>query len=261
VGNRMATRQSHFPDAGLTILRTSSDDRGTDLWCRCDGGPHGFLSIAAHAHADALSLEVRSDGVELLADPGTYCYHGELEWRRYFRSTLAHNTLEIDGQDQSASGGPFLWMTQPRSWLRELDVDGVGLQRWSAQHDGYGRLDKAASHDRRVTLDPTTRSLEIIDRVESDGVHTLRLPFHLGPTVESTLNDGYATLRWNRRQGGQAMATLLLPRQLSWRAYRGSTDPILGWYSSGFGRRQPTTTLIGTGQMAQVELRSWLQLT
>ena len=40
-------------------------------------GPHGFLSIAAHAHADALSVEVRHGGVEILVDPGTYCYHGE----------------------------------------------------------------------------------------------------------------------------------------------------------------------------------------
>ena len=55
----------------------------------------GFLSIAAHAHADALSVEVRHGGVDMLADPGTYCYHGEPEWRAYFRSTIAHNTLEL----------------------------------------------------------------------------------------------------------------------------------------------------------------------
>ena len=72
----------------MTILRGPGE-----IWCRCDGGPHGFLSIAAHAHADALSVEVRHDGVDVLADPGTYCYHGQPEWRQYFRSTLGHNTL------------------------------------------------------------------------------------------------------------------------------------------------------------------------
>ena len=30
--------------------------------------------------------------------PGTYCYHGEPEWRQWFRSTAAHNTLEIGGR-------------------------------------------------------------------------------------------------------------------------------------------------------------------
>ena len=96
-GAARQSRPAHFADAGLTILRGP----GEQIWCRCDGGPHGFLSIAAHAHADALSVEVRHDGVDVLADPGTYCYHGQPEWRSYFRSTLGHNTLELGGRDQS----------------------------------------------------------------------------------------------------------------------------------------------------------------
>jgi len=75
IKDRPADRPSRFADAGMTLLRTS--DAGVpEIWCRCDGGPHGYLSIAAHAHADALSVEVRYGGVDVLADPGTYCYHG-----------------------------------------------------------------------------------------------------------------------------------------------------------------------------------------
>ena len=37
----------------------TATERGPEIWCRADAGPHGFLSIAAHAHCDALSLEVR----------------------------------------------------------------------------------------------------------------------------------------------------------------------------------------------------------
>ena len=71
---RPSQRPSRFADAGMTLLRTTGEN---EIWCRCDGGPHGYLSIAAHAHADALSVEVRYAGVDILADPGTYCYHGE----------------------------------------------------------------------------------------------------------------------------------------------------------------------------------------
>ena len=67
---RAPSRPRRFAEAGLVLLRSRTED-GPEIWCRCDGGPHGFLSIAAHAHADALSLEVRHDGVDLLADPGT----------------------------------------------------------------------------------------------------------------------------------------------------------------------------------------------
>ena len=38
-----------------------------------------------------------------------------------------------------------------------------------------------------------------------------------------------------------------LPGQLAWPAHRGETDPPLGWYSAGFGRKEPATTLVGTG--------------
>ena len=102
---RPPDRPRRFPDAGLVILRSRGED-GPEIWCRCDGGPHGFLSIAAHAHADALSVEVRHDGVDILADPGTYCYHGEPAWREWFRSTAAHNTVEVGGVTQAESGGP-----------------------------------------------------------------------------------------------------------------------------------------------------------
>ena len=54
VAGRPATAPRAFPDAGIALLRTPPED-GPEIWCRCDGGPHGFLSIAAHAHADALS--------------------------------------------------------------------------------------------------------------------------------------------------------------------------------------------------------------
>jgi hypothetical protein len=104
---RPCTKPSRFPDAGLVILRSQPQD-GPEIWWRCDGGPHGFLSIAAHAHADALSLAVRHDGIDILADPGTYCYHGEAAWRGMVPLDGRSQHLELAGVSQAESGGPFL---------------------------------------------------------------------------------------------------------------------------------------------------------
>ncbi|HEX4192875.1 MAG TPA: alginate lyase family protein, partial [Stellaceae bacterium] len=112
---RPAQRPHFFPYAGQSILRTF--DAAPEIWCRVDHGPHGYLSIAAHGHADALSIELRVAGIELFVDPGTFCYHGEGRWRRYFRGTLAHNTLCIDGEDQARQAGPFLWRDLPETRL------------------------------------------------------------------------------------------------------------------------------------------------
>ena len=129
---RDVPRPELFADCGMTILRRGAGAQ--EVWLRCDAGPHGFLSIAAHGHADALSVELRRGGVELLADPGTYCYHGEPDWRALFRGTAGHNTLTVAGCDQAVSGGPFLWLTRPRSTLTSAGPE------WQARHDGYRRL-------------------------------------------------------------------------------------------------------------------------
>lgn len=229
-------RPVHFRDAGLTVLRGPGG-----LWCRCDGGPHGFLSIAAHAHADALSLEVRHEGVDVLADPGTYCYHGQPGWRRYFRSTLGHNTLELDGEDQSVSGGPFLWTRHARSRVLDVRPSATGVSHWCAEHTGY----RGAVHRRRVELDAERRELRVTDEVRGPR-RAVRLAFHLGPAVTAELSGNRAELTWSR-EGEARTAVLDLPGRLTWRAHRGESDPPLGWYSPGFGRKEPATTLIGSG--------------
>ncbi|MEV3869656.1 alginate lyase family protein [Streptomyces sp. NPDC049906] len=229
-------RPAHFADAGMTILRGPGE-----IWCRCDGGPHGFLSIAAHAHADALSVEVRHDGVDVLADPGTYCYHGQPEWRQYFRSTLGHNTLRLDGTDQSLSGGPFLWTRHARSRVLTADASAPDTARWCAEHDGY----PGSVHRRRVELVAERREVHVVDEVRGPG-RAAQLTFHLGPTITAELVANRAVLTWTR-DGEDRSAVLDLPGRLHWRAHRGENDPPLGWYSAGFGRKEPATTLVGTG--------------
>jgi hypothetical protein len=238
-------RPRRFADAGLVILRSREQD-GHEIWCRCDGGPHGFLSIAAHAHADALSLEVRHDGVEIFADPGTYCYHGKTMWREWFRSTAAHNTIEMGGVSQSESGGPFLWDAHAQTTTLTCDVGGQPVQTWSAEHDGYLRLNTPTLHRRSVTLDSPRRRLTVVDTFDTAAAVPLRLSWHLGPDIAVDLDGSDATLTWqvgsDRRQG-----KLVLAGGLIWTLHRGEVSPVVGWYSPHFGARVPAISLVGEG--------------
>ena len=186
-GPRSGRRNSPTPGSRC-CARTGGQE--PEIWCRCDGGPHGYLSIAAHAHADALSVEVRCGGVDVLADPGTYCYHGEPAWRSYFRSTIAHNTVELAGRNQSSEGGPFLWLRHADA--QEIDVrdDGETVS-WTAEHDGYQALDPPARHRRKVRLDRAARSMEIIDEITAAAT-TSGVAFHLGPDIEAELDGAIA---------------------------------------------------------------------
>lgn len=249
---RPAKRPWHFADAGITLLR-SAGSRDPEIWCRCDGGPHGFLSTAAHAHADALSAEVRYGGVDILADPGTYCYHGEPEWRSYFRSTIAHNTVELDGANQSREGGPFLWTRHANA--RVIEVRDVGdAVEWTAEHDGYTSLDPPAWHRRCVRLDRAARAVDIVDEI-TGGCHHIRLAFHLGPDIDAKLTGRHAMLRWPDPSGPGA-ARMELPAVLRWSLHRGETNPILGWYSVRLGRRTAAYTLVGHGRTTPSQLLS-----
>jgi hypothetical protein len=246
VSGRPKTRPALFPDAGQAILRSHQD--GSEVWCRCDSGPHGYLSIAAHAHADALSLEVRVGEIDVLADPGTYCYHGEAEWRDYFRSTRAHNTVELLGQDQSTSAGPFLWIQHAEARL--LRVEGLDDDSpeatWEAEHRGYvGRGGPA--HRRTITLNRRELILTVTDRFiqcPRDRI-PVRLSFHLGPALHCTLTGRRAMLAW---KGGTG--ELQLPDLLTWSLHFGEVDPPLGWFSPSFGHKTPSWTLVGLGEVA-----------
>jgi hypothetical protein len=185
--------------------------------------------------------------VEILADPGTYCYHGEPEWRRYFRSTLAHNTVEVAGRDQSTSGGPFLWTRHAETRLTELETESDGrVTAWSAEHDGYHSLDPRLHHVRSVRLSSTGRRVDIVDRLETSGHHPFRVAFHLGPDVEARLEGNTLGLRWPA-EGSTRTATMALSPRATWSLARGSSNPTLGWYSPHFGEKHPTWSLIGEG--------------
>jgi hypothetical protein len=245
--DRPEGRPSHFGDAGITIFRSDAGD-APEIWCRCDSGPHGFLSIAAHAHADALSIEVRHDGTEILTDPGTYCYSSDPPFRRYFRSTIGHNTLEVAGRDQSVSGGPTMWIRHAESRLTSLESSPDGDEgRWVAEHDGYRTFDPPVRHRRTVDFHGGKRVIDITDEIVAARRSPVRLAFHLGPAVEADLDGCVLTLRWQDRDGGEAAATMDLPSTLAWSLIRGQVDPVLGWYSPSFGQKIPATDVIGVG--------------
>ena len=61
----------------------------------------GPLGDGGHGHYDALSIEVASRR-PLVVDPGRFTYCDDPpHWRRWFKSTAAHNTVTVDGLDQT----------------------------------------------------------------------------------------------------------------------------------------------------------------
>lgn len=244
-----------FVDGGYFVL---GSDFGTEHEVRlvADAGPLGYGTLAAHGHADALSFTLSLGGQELFVDPGTCTYRPDSPWRAYFRSTAAHNTLRIDGQDQSEAGGSFLWLSKANAactrWTSspELDI----FEGWQ---DGYMRLAEPVLHRRRITLDKARRQIEVEDVVETTGMHFIELFFHCAAPCEvSRVGHGILVAR----QGARALLRLPQLTGAQVQVIRGQDSPRLGWISKRFDEVAPCSTIVWSAWRAgHARLRTRLE--
>lgn len=171
-------------EGGYTFLR-SKDRR---VLIGIDHSDLGFGRIAAHGHADALSFQMLMDGQPVFVDSGTYNYHAAPEDRNSFRSTAAHNTVMIDGQEQSEMLGPFLWGKKAKAALESLTEEaGSVVVRMACRGP-------AGVHTRRLVFDHVS-SLEIHDDVE---MKAGRMFLHLAPDAVVRMENKRAVI--NLRQ-------------------------------------------------------------
>jgi len=227
-------------DAGYYLLQSGRCDGPDRISVVFDCGELGMGPLAAHGHADALAFTLRVFGEDVLVDPGTYDYFTYPRWREYFRSTRTHNTVVIDGRDQSEMLGPFMWGAKARAKCVLWEPSGDG-GKVSGEHDGYARLPDAVVHRRTLELDGPKRELTVRDDILTRGRHDAQVYFHLAE------NCGVIQAAPNRYEidVGPGGVTIELDPRLSVRTLCGSEDPIGGWVSRGYHRKATSTTLVG----------------
>jgi hypothetical protein len=235
-------RSKALPETGLYLLQRGHAGAPDRVSVVFDCGDLGYLSIAAHGHADALSLVLRVAGVDVLVDPGTYDYFTYPAWRRYFRSTRAHNTLVVDDADQSVMLGSFMWGSKARCrgvhWQPGKQGGSV-----SAEHDGYTRLSDPVIHRRTITLPEDATELTVVDELQAVGRHDVAMHWHFAPSCRLTrLSDHRVGADF---EGGRL--TLQMDRALHVSLVSGCEDSLLGWVSTGYHRKVPGATLVGRG--------------
>jgi uncharacterized heparinase superfamily protein len=165
-----------FRDSGLAVFR----DR--DAYVFIDAAPFSDPEFPHHGHADALSFVACGPAGQLLIDPGGYGYYDD-KFRRFFRSTAAHNTIEINGENQSQLFG-VLGYGRLASTVVEDFYCSEAFDYLRATHDGYAPV----SHTRTLFLCKNPRNtLIILDRLTGSGSHRCVSRFHAAPGV--TINN------------------------------------------------------------------------
>ena len=143
-----------------------------------DCGPVGPDYQPGHAHCDTLSYELVLDGRRIVIDTGVHDY--EPGARRYrSRSTASHNTVMVDGAEQSEIWGVFRVARRARAIEASL-LQEHGTISFSGAHDGYRRLAGRVVHRRLAEYLPD-RSLRVSDRLSGGDRHVMENRIHLAP--------------------------------------------------------------------------------
>ncbi len=243
-----ASASRHFKDGGCAVMASGWNRDAHQLVF--DVGPLGCPVSGAHGHADLLSIQCSAFGEPFVVDPGTYVYTGSPKWRNFFRSTAAHATVVVDGVGQADPTGPFGWRDRPAARLRHWLSTGT-FDFADALHDAYLRLPDPVVHRRRI-LFVKPRYWIVVDDLAGAAEHRveLRLPFAPLPV---TL-DPWPWVRARGRSGRGLLARVFGPSPLAVAIHEGETEPIEGWVSADYGRREPAPTVVHTA-VARLPLR------
>ena len=147
-----------LPEAGYFGYRSPEGD-----YVMVKAGMIGLNYQPGHAHGDLFSFEMSVRGRRIFTDTGIGAYvPGDA--RALTRSTAAHNTVEIEGEDQADFWDCFRVGRRPKIVTRTWEPREKGFLL-DVVHDGYERLPCRARCRRRLSLCMETREFRICDEL------------------------------------------------------------------------------------------------
>lgn len=145
-----------------------------------DAGAVRGRHMPGHSHGGLFSYELSLGGQRVVVDSGVFDYvPGKM--RDYCKSTCAHNTVEIGGQDQSEYWDVFRVARIAATHDVRVDTWAGGF-RVSGWHDGYSRMAGKPRHNRTATW-YDDGVLMVSDEVTASGPVQATNRIHLHPDV------------------------------------------------------------------------------
>jgi hypothetical protein len=230
-----------YVDSGLFVQRSGWGAQDSHLIFDC--GDLG-METGGHGHADALSLTLFSGGREILIDPATSVYNCAPDWRNFFRSTRAHNTVVVDGESQSLPGNSFSWKRKAKTQVRNH----IALSEFEyvdAEHDGYSIFPKDIGHRRRLIYIRPNYWI-VLDELRGKGEHNFDFLYHFASDVELFVfgDEGKGDVECRARIKDTALQMFMYGSAVvRAEAVCGQVAPLQGWASRRYGERHPSPVL------------------
>lgn len=166
----LSTPNINLYDSGYRMIKNARCEWFIDV------GDIGPDYIPGHAHSDTFSFVLHVDENPLIVDTGLSTYE-EGDRRQLERSTASHNTVMINGQEQTEVWKAF--RVGRRAHITKLEE---GKNDIAAEHDGY----KYLGFTHRRTFKWTAEELYIKDIItgEKDAESTAFIHFHPSVIIE-----------------------------------------------------------------------------
>jgi uncharacterized heparinase superfamily protein len=214
-----------FPASGYFGAR-----RGRDMWL-ADCGPVSPAYQPGHTHCDMLSFELALDGRRVAVDNGVHDYEAG-ESRHYARSTAAHNTVTVDGAEQSELWGAFRVARRARPLHSALRETAQGV-RFEAAVRGFPALGAGIVH-RRVIDYAWEGTWRVTDTIEGRGRHRVESRLHFHPDLRVEIDGGVVAVA----DASERVLLTATPGE--------GADPVLerGWYFPEFGVKRENAVMV-----------------
>jgi hypothetical protein len=175
--------------------------------------------LPAHGHCDALSFELSNNGSPLIVNSGTYRYESG-EWRDFFRSTKAHNTVTVSSKEQSQFWGSFR-VAKRINKVRRKQFIYKNIEFYAGSYVSYSETE----HKRFIGyIDKNTIIvLDFVNAISDDNIQSY---LHLVPETRVSLNNNIAHVV-NHKE-----SIKLIPIGIS------KIDLEQGWYSEQFNIKE-----------------------
>ena len=220
-----------FRESGYAILREKSNYRQEEsyliFWAGEERPGQEPSHPYAHSHADNFTFEWTEGNRPILTDSGKYSYE-EDEWRDFFRSTRAHNSVEIDQTDHVNEISVNSWWNRKHvPEIVEFVTESSPLQSVKAKTKYKGA---EVEHTRQLVLQPG-RWLVIVDKLEGGQDHDFSQWFHFHEDWRIEEKDDQL---WGVSQD-TTLQILDLTHEAEGSIHRGEASPqIQGWISTSY---------------------------
>lgn len=224
-----------YAEEGVYVMRSGWDRKADYLCTHSTQLERGERST--HSHNDSMHAEVTLRGEDILVDCGRYIYRSSVwkDWRAYFVSALAHNTLFVDDHEPGAI--PGVDRVRGVRCLCHFFGETAGLKMIDLEHNGYAYLPDPVFHRRKFIMVPGSVAV-LVDYVDGPAKdnHDFRLMYNFN--TEKVAVDGFH-IDYTSKNGMDFDVDFLSDAAFGSRLLCGSEDPKGGWISYGYPVRQP----------------------